>query len=251
MAVSDIYLVTDRINPVSTADVDRLEETIGSLPVGYREFMERCGADGELCSEIRVWNPQQIMKCVDEERENHTFDRYARFSIPAEIEASDFDELWTFAATVDGDTLVYFPRLRGILFSIWHNADEISRHDEAFTNISKLTSGGTVVHPFPYFDPEGPHRSHKSFQVQTTDGTQNVADWIRDYWSARGMDPHCIRMPKESYSDAIYVFVQSLGAMISTVTDDDEEVYGDVTFDSGHEQSIEEFVRALEAEFAN
>jgi hypothetical protein len=132
VAVTDIYLVSEHIAPVSSRSIDQLERAIGSLPLGYREFMNLCGCHGELCSEVRVWHPEVILAEVERARADQTLDSCTVYSYPGRLTLEDFRGLWPFGSTVNGDRLVYLPRQPGVLFNIHRNADRISRHPHAY-----------------------------------------------------------------------------------------------------------------------
>jgi hypothetical protein len=244
MAVTDIYLVSDRINPVNPRDVDKLERAIGSLPCDYRGFMTHCGREGELCDEIRVWDPRLILGNVEKERKYQTWEHCTAYRDPGPLTPDDFRDLWPFGTTVNGDSLVYFPRHPGTLFNIRHGEDRIARHPRAFSEAWGL--GGSRSHPFPYFDPKGKHRRHRSFQIETRRGTAWLARFAAAYWAGGGV--HRVRMPRGSYGDTVMVFVRRIGGQIQFTYEpenDPDEVYGGTTFDRGFTREVKAFEREL------
>lgn len=252
MPVDSIYLVSAKITPVPTRDVDRLEKAIGNLPHGYREFMARCGGAGELCDEIRVYPPKAILAEVDSARTWLTSDRYPQ-RLDSCLEPEDWRNVWLVGSSVDGDRFIYFPQHPGMLFNIWRSADKISEHPQAYRNVSRLTKGGTQRHPFPYFDPEGKHRAGHSFDYKplsysfpTRLSTNQLAKLAAAYWKRD--QPTCLRMPKKGYGDAVYLFVQRLGGLF-TFTRDEQNFPGEACIGAKYDKGNVEEVKAFEREF--
>jgi hypothetical protein len=58
---SHIYLVSNKLNLVDPAEIDKAEQQLGQkMPPGYREFMTQLGI-GEYCTFIEVYSPQQVI----------------------------------------------------------------------------------------------------------------------------------------------------------------------------------------------
>ena len=242
MAVNDIYLVSDRINSVDQREVEKLESQIGSLPLGYRDFMEHCGENGELCDELRVCSPTRILSDLNRSRELFTFEIAAAFGDPEPLSKEDFGELYLFATTVDGDRILYFPRHQYALFNFPRTAHFV-KHKTAFHDAWMLGGG---KHPFPYFNPTNKSRLSRSFHLETRVGTTQLADFTTNYWSSG--EVNSVRMPADLYGDSVYVFVKRIGGMITFTHEPENDsnlVFGATHFDQGFGKEVRVFERAI------
>lgn len=252
MPVNDIHLVSQRIQRVPARDVARLEKAMGSLPNGYRAFMLRCGGAGELCSEIRVDPPQIILDEAEQARSWLTFENHG-WRLRNVLEPEDWKDVWLVGSSVDGDRFLYFPQHPGALFNLWRSGDDVSMHKQGYEAPQRLTKGGTLRHPFPYFTPEGKQRAGHSFDYKplsftfpTRLSTMKLAKLAEQYWKRD--KPICVRMPKKGYGDAVYLFVQRIGGLISFARDEQNDP-GEACVQASYDKTCKKEVKTFEAEF--
>lgn len=250
----DIFLVSERISPVKSADIDAMESAIGSLPNGYREFVRRCGGDGELFDDIHVWPPNVILDNVSRFREYMDFSRCDYVKDRKGLEECDFDDLWVIGSDGNGNKYCYFRRHEGTLFELMHGGDEIVRFDQAFLEVSRLWCDGRVRHPFPYFAPidRKSKRFLRSFSFDTNLRQKDIAVIAADYWEQQGIDVIVVKMPPQNDDDDPdnhMIFIPSLGGKIDIGRDEKNypgTVYGYLGCDKEHWTTMRKCNKALE-----
>ena len=118
----NVYLVTDKLQIFSMAEVEAAETHLGTrLPTGYREYVSTLG-EGEYCGFVQIYGPQHLannhvsyrsslVKLVDCWEDG--FDVLGRERIP---------ECIVIGATIDADLIVFHPEAPDALY-------ELPRHD--------------------------------------------------------------------------------------------------------------------------
>lgn len=255
----EIYLVSDQIVSVPTEEIDELERKIGSLPVGYREFIHRCGGDGLLMDDITIWPPKTILSEVERERETLTFDKWIRAgSNGNSLVPQDFNDFWVFGHDGIGFTYCYFPRFPGTLFQIVAGGTPI-RHERAFAEVDRFWNTN-VKHPFPYFTPRDASRrrsrSVQSFGFHSTISQGKLAELIASYWSERELRSTSVQVPAQyegGESNDTMLFVKEIGCAISISRDEKNypgQIYGSFNSDPEYHGRVKKCLNFIEHRFS-
>ena len=247
--VESIYLVSDKITPVSSRDVDRLEEAIGSLPVGYREFITRFGSQGELCEFMQIWSPEDIQTRAESECARIADDLVALRYKLSPLTRADLNSLWVFGRG-NMSTLIYAPRHEGILFNVAHRGAEkegtLIRHKRGLADPAALFWWGQARHPFPFFVPRTKEIRLKSFVFRSRKPTVEIAEEIGQHWQDGHGPVHRVRMPSCSHEDSVYVFVKGIGGYITINRNSQrgrKSAFGRVFFEKALRKEVNRFVK--------
>ena len=244
--IKDLYVVSDKIVPVDPAEIDRLEQAIGSLPLGYREFMLRCGGSGTLCDSMTVWPPGLVERRTLEERSKGLNTWVNPEVDPPFLTEEDlaggwhFGEMWMFRA-------IYCPRHRGSLFIASNNLPvAIVERPSAFLEPLLLIDRPIDADrfEFPFFEPDGPHRNSVKFQLDTDREMGRLADWMETYWATSVGAVRRTRIPLKIPADL--VFIRRVGGMVA-VAKTASGVGGFISFDAEHFAEADRFLADLQA----
>lgn len=253
--IEPIYLVSNKTLPVAPAEIDALEHAIGSLPCGYREFLHRCGERGSLCDDITIYPPQAILESVEAKRQYMTFSHCVAATKDRKgLQKADFDDIWIFGGDGLGNNYCYFPQHPGSLFNLLHAGTRVVRHDRAFGEVSQFFYYGRIRHPFPFFTPRDDRttRSIRSFRLNTSLQTLEIAKFIEQYWQEQGENVKLVQMPPQQKGDDsndVYVFVKCIGAAFNVCRDEQNhpgQVLGGVDSDKEHRFAARKCLNALE-----
>jgi len=253
----EIYLVSDKIVSVPSEEIDALEREIGSLPLGYRKFLERCGADGSLMDDINIWPPNVVLSEVIRQRENIQFESCFRTVDDTQrLEEQDFDDVWVFGSDGIGFSYCYFPRHPGVLFQIVSGGTPIC-HQRAFAEVSTFWSRN-VKHPFPYFTPSDRtarrSRSVQSYEFDSPVSQETLARFVANYWDERELPSICVKLPaqhEDGEANDRMLFVKGIGCAVSICRDEENypgKIYGSFTSDPQHHNRVKKCVNSLRHE---
>lgn len=253
--IDDTYLVSEHITPVDSQHIDELEIAVGgTLPTGYRQYLERFGTNGQYMDSLRIWAPDIVCQTAEESRDRFDYKSQTEYATDCPLTEEDFGQLFYFAATEEGDRIIYFPRFQGELFILQRHADEIVRIKGGFADPLPLGFGGRTFECFRFFRPEGNHEVDETVNIESQLANKSVAELVAQYWTDGTV--HLVPMPDEWGDDTFYVFVKRIGGVFMIIADptyNDGRPYVGVICDRDHSKLIKEFsaeIQKLTAEKA-
>jgi hypothetical protein len=154
MDLNGIYLVSENLNPATTAMVTDAEARLGApFPSGYKEYVTKLGA-GVLSGYVCIWTPDRILAEHAEYRElwgNNFLWEEGEQAIAYDrvLESIILGDTW------DGDSIVFHPRNPSRIYVL---PREVNRTFEIGANLSEalvwLCDSGELTDPieFKYFE---------------------------------------------------------------------------------------------------
>lgn len=250
-AFEDVYMVSKKKDTVPTKEIDELEKAIGSLPRGYREFIQRYGG-GSFCDDIHFQAPRGIIAEVAERREYMTFDACVPWCKALKgLKKSDFDDIWVIGGDGCGHDYCYFPRHEGVLFILTHSGMEVVRLDRAFCCSSLFYYHARIRHPKPYFSPNDRTRFQESYNMSTRQRQANASELLRSFFDSLHMEFVMAEVPLNSGvrdEGNRILFVPEIEGMITINCEETSmhpEVFGDIEVNKRHRQIAKKCINVL------
>src|SRR5437588_8484514 len=104
-SLDEIYLVSDKLVPVSQDQIDRAQTALGtSFPRGYDEFMLRFGK-GDFSGYLRPYDPDRVVADLRSNREWLASDFWEDGDL--RLTPAERSQLITFADTIDSDMFAF------------------------------------------------------------------------------------------------------------------------------------------------
>lgn len=128
MSLADTYLVTDKLQTCSNAEVSAAEVELGTMfPAGYREFVTTLGM-GDYCGFVRMYDPAEIVKSRSERQSQFT--EYAhQWENGFEVLSKErLRECIVIGASIDADLIAFHPDIPGTIY-------ELPRHNSTIYKI--------------------------------------------------------------------------------------------------------------------
>jgi hypothetical protein len=158
MRLSDVYPVTETLEPVPLAEVAAAEAELGfRFPTGYAEFMAALGR-GEFNGFVNVFAPQDVRASVAQHRQ--TMEQYPEFWSEGNLVLNGEERRRSIllANTIDGDMFVFLPSLPDTLYLLPRHNNLTYRVGEGlFEALDWFFTSGEYVAPahtsFRYFEP--------------------------------------------------------------------------------------------------
>lgn len=221
----ETYLVTDEITPVDPKEIDALEAKLGSLPLGYREYLTRFGAVGRYNDNLYVNHPQHVQSL---QSKGYDWDLLAEGDEGSELTEDDFPSLLLFGGSEHGDRVIYCPRFAGALFVRYRNTrDEKLKFEGGLLDPLQLLIPDQTDKAFRFFESgneygKPPRRGSGWGTYQTPWSVKKVAAYIIDYWGKAEVVK--ATMPEAQYGgEYYYIFVKRVGGRIGVSNDDADE----------------------------
>jgi hypothetical protein len=118
----DVYLVSERLNPLSPNQAQGIRKIIPTPPVGYEDFLCNFGT-GTYCDELIVWAPRMVAEMLEELRPL-LLDSIDMFRDYGPVPDLRYNEMIPIANSLNGDHFVVMPPDTTEIFMI-------PRHDDA------------------------------------------------------------------------------------------------------------------------
>lgn len=226
MSFQDVYRVSDSFETVSEDDVRAAERELGlTFPAGYLEYVTMLGK-GTYCNYVQVYMPGEILACYQQKQEEWG----ANFGWPAGekvLNRRQVVESIILADTVDGDDLIFHPKIRDRLFVL-------SRTDAMIYDVgadleealSWLYEAG-VLTPHSNFKYFQSHKNRGLLMLRASNSRLSFND-LRDYLLSLGVHQYVIMDTEEGY---IQLFIKDFGGFVSVFTFVDRKIRIDVEYD--------------------
>lgn len=257
MKFDDVYLVSDKLETSSEAELKDLEAKLGmALPKGYAEYMLHLGV-GTYCDELCVYSPEKILD--DYEYRQEQWDDYFFWDEGADVLTKEqVLQCVVFAYTPDGDEIIAHPDLPECLFVL-------PRHDMVIYKIP-----GCFDAPLAWVGPEGEVRREPKFRyfeswkdraykelftAKELFSIKDLAPYFVDFWEQMGKKAFVLTARKDIEDEeeedeepilAAMVYVRGIGGSVQLT-----QAYGDkrvgirIDYDTDFEGDVAPFVEFL------
>lgn len=184
MQLGDVYLITKRVNRVSSRSVDALEKLLGTcLPCGYREYLGSLGV-GRFSGFLNVYHPQQVKNQLKDWRESladvivdgMAVGKYRR----GVLTADKVREAFLVGDTCNGDQFVATASCGEALFVIPHDSPNIHRLPRGFLDPMACCRAVKIEDASPWFEADNARRQLKNFSVRG--GAPVVEQALTELW---------------------------------------------------------------------
>jgi hypothetical protein len=246
MPFADVYLVTNKLQTISQEQLALLQKTLGfPLPVGYAEFMATLGI-GDYCGLLRVYEPDAI---PEENRQTQAlWQEYFSWEDGRDVlPREEVARCVVFANTIDGDNLLFHPRIPDRLFVLPRHDDTIYWVPECFLNPLEWYDQSGLVTPAPAFKTFESYCDRQTLEFFTSVRTLDLADikiLCSEWWPSSEVN---VREAGDDEARVAHVFVKDIGGVIELTQDSDDRRIGiRIDYDSDSADKVTKLANHLE-----
>jgi hypothetical protein len=150
----NIYVVSDKLVPVSQDQLDRARAALRSdFPPGYDEFMLKFGK-GDFSGYVRPYDPDRIVSELSSNREWLSHDCWNEGNL--RLTRAERETLILFADTIDSDSFAFLPGRPKEIFVLPRHKQLLFKIGPTFLDLLNwVLSSGKIVQPFEnaFFQP--------------------------------------------------------------------------------------------------